>query len=321
MYFYVFLQPEIFEEAQSDGEDALSNIAAILRGFLQNCFIAVFEDDRWSQTVKDKLDAWPETELRKRVKTLLAQFKKRNRILYNIYPDYEGITSDLECACRQAEVIPLDLILVVEKEFPHISLKEVEVSTRRRYQLTAFEPIRSDLAVDGRTCAIGEMEENDFMQFHFAKALKYATFIHICDRVCGQKNFKTNFRYTTKRLLTWLGGVLADPSRCKIIFHMGKPVGQGAQFILDEISYCKNGRLSKTTIEINFYNESLSDPTLPHQRFILTDQIALDVDRGLDFIDRNTHKCRDTYVNYQKTEEANKLLRSYSSGRLSSHQI
>lgn len=53
----------------------------------------------------------------------------------------------------------------------------------------------------------------------------------------------------------------------------------------------------------------------------LQTQVALDVDRGLDFLDRATRRCRDTYINYQNPEEAQRLLNSYSSGRVSSHVI
>lgn len=323
MYFYVFIQPEVFEEAQYDGEDAVINIASILGGFLQNCFLSVFEDDHWGEAVKEKLNEWPETDMRKRIKTLLSQLKKRKRILYNITPDYAGIISDLDSVFDQASSIPLDLLLIIEKEIHYSSQQGVEVTTRRRYQLTSFETKRSDLAVDGKTCIKGEMGEFDFMQFHFGRALRNATFIHICDRVCGIKNFAGNFGYTTKCLLRWLGDTLIDPINCNIIFHMGQPVGKGAQHVLNEISSFKKGPLSKTRIEIIFYNtdNSLPDPTLPHQRFFLTDQIALDIDRGLDFLDRKTKRCRDTYVNYQKREDANRLLQSYSTARGSSYLI
>jgi len=79
--------------------------------------------------------------------------------------------------------------------------------------------------------------------------------------------------------------------------------------------------LSEALTEVHFYGEGLPDPRLPHQRFILTDQVALNVDRGLDFFDRNTQKCRDTYVNYQKPEEAQRLLDGFAPGRTSSHRL
>ena len=114
--------------------------------------------------------------------------------------------------------------------------------------------------------------------------------------------------------MTWLGTVLNDPENCRIVFHLGEPKGEGKDFVLQELSSYKKGPLSKTLIEACFYDESLPNPTLPHQRFILTDQVALDVDRGLDFLNKTTRKCRDTYVNYQNPADAQRLLQSYSSG-------
>ena len=321
MYFYVFLQPEMFEEAQADGEDATQNIASILNGFLQNCFVAVFEDDRWGTAVKEKLEIWPETMTRRRVKSILVQLKKRNRIIYNLVPDYNSEKPDIDCVFEQAPSVSLDLLMVIASEGDRAAPPELEIATRLTYQNTAFEPKRSDIAVNGMTCSPGQMDEATFIDFHFAKALKHATTIQLCDRMCGKSNFRGNFRYTVEKLMTWLGQVLPDPLSCRIIFHIGQPPGHGKQFILQELSSIKNAALAVTTTEVRFYDESLPNPSLPHQRFILTEQIALDVDRGLDFLDSTTQKCRDTYVNYQNPKEAQKLLSSYSSGCVSTHMV
>ncbi len=321
MYFYVFLQPEIFEEAAADGEDASQSLLGILNGFLQNCFLAVFEDDRWGEVVKEKLVDWPETMSRRRIMSLLVQFKKRNRFLYRISPDYSGQKSDLDCVFEQACMIPLDLVAVIDSECSRSAPVGIEIATRRTYQNTAFEAKRSDLAIYGKTCNPGEMAESAFMDFHFARALKYATEIHICDRVCGAKNFADNFHYTTKRFMLWLTNGLSNPAASTIIFHLGQPSGQGEAYIVTEIASLKKGPLSSARIEIHFYSEIPPNVTLPHQRFILTDQIALDLDRGMDFIDRKTGSCRDTYVNYQKPMDAQRLLKGCASGCISSHTV
>jgi hypothetical protein len=309
MYFYVFLQPELFEEAASDGEDAKQNVIATLNGFLQNCFLAVFEDGRWGISVGEKLKDWPATMARKRVKSLLVQLKNKGRFLYCITPDYMGLKPDIECVFEQVDSIPLDLALVTERESNRAGRAGVEVITRRTYHESGFEQKRSNLAAEGKTCLPGEMGEVPFMDFHFARALKHATIIHICDRFCGSKNFRENFRYTTQRLLAWLATVLADPADCRIVFHLGQPEGKGEEFIREQLDSFKTGALSDAVIEVQFYDVSSA---LPHQRFILADQIALGIDRGLDFLDQKTRKCRDTHVNYQKAEDVLRFLNSYS---------
>jgi hypothetical protein len=299
MYFYVFLQPEILNEAQVDGEDAIQNVASILGGFEQNCFMAVFEDARWEASVKEIIEAWPSTMSRRRVKSLLVHLKKNRRFIYCLKPDYVGTTPDLDSVFQQAPSASLDLLLIIESEMNRAVPPGVEVVTRRTYQQSAFEPKRSDLAVNGKTCNPGDMEEVSFMNFHFSRALKHASLIHICDRVCGTNNLADNFHYTIKRFMNWLSIHLSDPESCSICFYFGQPRGKGADYITQEIGSFKMGRMKNSEIEVRFYPDQTEEQTLPHQRFIATDQIALEVDRGMDFIDRMTKKCRDTYINYQ----------------------
>jgi hypothetical protein len=258
MYFYVFLQPEIFGEAASDGEDAVQNVVAILNGFLQNCFLAVFEDDRWAPSVREKLEEWPETMTRRRVMSMLVHLKKQSRFLYRISPDYNEGKNDLDCVFEQATSVRLDLLLVIASEDCRAAPAGAEVATRHTYQHTTFEPKRSHIAVYGKTCGPGEMDEISFMEFHFEKALKHAATIHICDRVCGKKSFADNYRYTVRKLLAWLGSILSDPVNCKIVFHLGQPRGLGAQFILHELASFKSGPLNGASIEVHFYDESLN---------------------------------------------------------------
>ncbi len=323
MYFYVFLEPKVFEEALADGEDAMQSVSGILECFRQNCFLAVFEDGRWDSNIKEVLKDWPATNLRMRITKMLVHLKKQNRFLHCLRPDYGGAKSDLDCVFDQAVAAPLDLLLVVAGDDKPPKPGGVEIGTRRTYYDLAFEETRSALAVYGKTCSPGDMKETEFLEFHFTKALMFAREIHICDRVCGKKNLSDNFRYTIKRFIVWLGATLAQPLTCKIVFHLGKPIGYGMDFVIEELRSIKNScrALSGTAAEVHFYNEVSKELNLPHQRFILTDQIALNVDRGLDFLDKSTHCCRDTYVNYQNAEEARRLLDSCSSGYISSHMI
>ncbi|MFH2001899.1 MAG: hypothetical protein ABIK28_19625 [Planctomycetota bacterium] len=321
MYFYVFLQPDVFDEAVSDGADAIQSVVGILTGLLQNCFLAVFEDYRWDESVKEKVEAWPPNMSRKRVKTILAQMKKGNRLLYSLVPDYEGTSADLKCVFDQATTNSLDLILMVEGEEEFPSPAGVELATRPTYQESAFEPMRSDLAVYGKTCTPEELDEMTFLEFHFQKALRFATEIHICDRLCGAKSFTGNFRYTVRQLFTWLGRVLEHPESCSIFFHIEKPSGKGDVFVIGEIDSIKKASLPSTPIEIRFYEKVDEKSALPHQRFIATDQVALNVERGLDFLDQGTKRCRDTFITYQNPEETRRLLSLYASQCVSRNAV
>lgn len=320
MFFNVYLQPEVLEEAAHDGEDAELHLLSIIEGFVQNCFLTAFEDYRWDSCIKEILERWPDSTVRRKIKRLLVILKKRKRIVYCIAADSCNHQSDLEVVLSQAESVCLSLILVITAESCRDARQELEIVSRRQYQFASFASLRSDLAVHGKTCRPQEMNEAEFLDFHFANALRYAQTIHICDRVCGKVHLTANFRYTLRKLTEWLGRILQDKDSCKIVFHMGQPAGNGVTYVLQEIAKLKEKFLESIRLEVRFYDESLPDPTLPHQRFILSDQIALNIDRGLDFLDPDTHTCRDTYVNYQSPGDAQRLLHSYVSGCNSTHQ-
>ena len=158
------------------------------------------------------------------------------------------------------------------------------------------------------------------MNFHFAGPLNTPP-RYICDRICGHQ-LSDNFRYTVRQIIYWLGGLLNDHAACKIVFHLGQPSGYGIDHILSELAKFKQWSLPNTEMSVNIYRESAFTQSLPHQRFIMTDQIALNIDRGLDFLDRKTHRCRDTFICCQDRGEAQRLLDCYATtGLLTCHPV
>ena len=304
MYFYVYMHPSVFAEAQRDGEEAQNFLTILLKGFLQNCFLSVFEDDRWDHEIKEYLNSWPSNMTRRKIMSVLVQFKKRNRLLFNITPDYLSKKTDLECVLEQASGLLIDLI-VVDDEIHVDHAQNFEIATRKSYLHTNFETLRT-MIENGKTCVPGDMDENDFLEYHFQKGIKYAQRVDICDHFFGSKNFSRNFRYTIKFFLEWLGNTLSDPENCEIVFHTGQSEGKGADYIEQEIRSYKKISLSSTKITLLFYEK------LPHHRFILTNQIAMDIDRGMDFFDEFTRSCRDTRISYRDPNDALKVIKQYS---------
>jgi hypothetical protein len=49
---------------------------------------------------------------------------------------------------------------------------------------------------------------------------------------------------------------------------------------------------------------------------MITDQVVIDIGRGLDFLDRKTHKNRDLTIGYKSFREVDNLLKSYASAML-----
>lgn len=173
----------------------------------------------------------------------------------------------------------------------------------------------ANLAINGKTFVSGDLDEKDFLDWCFGKMLRYPTRIEICDKLFGSR-FGDNFEYTVKTFLRWLEQIIVDPKNCKFIFHCGKPEGHTDHHIKTQLVSFKTGRLENLPIEIQFYQLPDNSPVLPHDRYLITDQIVIDIGRGLDFLDRNTKKNRDLTIGYKSFKEVDDLLKSYASAML-----
>ncbi|NQT93798.1 MAG: hypothetical protein HQ559_13645 [Lentisphaerae bacterium] len=307
MVFYVYMQPEVIGDAAGSGKYGIQYLIALLRGFLQNCCLAEFCDNRSLDRIREQVKELPEDFDRVAIKKLLGQMAKLNRFVYCLQPDYDGEKTDLDCVCDQARDCLLNLILVSEADAGRQPPVGVEVSSLSSYQYTPFEEERSLLSSDGRTRVAGELDEGVFLDEHFLRALRYSSRIEICDRLAGTY-FSDNYKYTIQRFMSWLGTALADPGSCRILFHFGEAEGKKSKYIESELTnYRADGGLAGTPTEIRYYHTEM-----PHQRFILTDQFAIELDRGLDFLDRTTRKNRDVSVNTKNHGETTKLLTHYA---------
>jgi hypothetical protein len=59
MVFYVYLDPEIIGIAQQQGIFAIQNLLGIVQGFVENCFLAEFEDYRIQQAIGEYVKNLP----------------------------------------------------------------------------------------------------------------------------------------------------------------------------------------------------------------------------------------------------------------------
>ena len=311
MIFYVFMNPEVISDAWTKGDFAVQTLIGVLRGFIQNCAVADFEDYRIQSEIKNQIDGLPDDFDRKIIKSILATLQKRNRFIYCFVPDYTNEQPDLKCVFQQAKECLIDLILLKSLENGIDTPDGIEAVTLSEYQRSSFEHQRSSLAVDGRTFKGGEHEEYEFLNLNFGKVFQYATRIEFCDKLFGSR-FADNYIYTIKILFKWLRGLSIDQENCRLIFHCGMPPGYGKEHIQERISTFKNKCLDSMNIEIQFYQSAEDEQCLPHDRFVTTDQISLTIGRGMDFLDKNTHKNRDVTIGLKSVDEVNRLLESYA---------
>ncbi len=311
MIFYIYLDPGALSVNNIANDFAMQALIGALRGFTQNCCIAEFEDYRVQDAIKEQVNSLPDTFDRKIIKSLLTELSKRNRFIYCLTPDYTGNKDDKTSAVEQAVSCFLDLFLFSEANSDIDMPAGIEKATLSTFQVTEFENVRSSLAINGRTFFSGELNEKDFLDQCFKKMLRHPARIEICDKLFGSR-FGDNFEYTVKTFLRWLENNLADPQNCKLILHCGKPDGHTDHHIKTQLTGYKTGRLENLPMEIQFYQLPDHGQILPHDRYMITDQIVIDFGRGMDFLDRKTRKNRDLTVGYKNYKEVDNLLRSYA---------
>jgi hypothetical protein len=305
------MDPGIISDAWTKGDFAVQTLIGVLRGFIPNCAVADFEDYHIQSEIKNQINGLPDDFDRKIVKFLLATLQKRNRFIYCLVPDYTGEQADLKCALQQAKKCLIDIILLKVLDNENDNPDGIGVVRLSEYQRSSFEHWRNLRAAGGRIFKNGEYGEYEFLNENLGKVFRYATRIEFCDKLFGSK-FADNYIYTIKILFKWLSEILIDQGNCRLIFHCGMPPGYGKEHIKERITHFKNDYLNSIKIEIQFYESTQDEQYLPHDRFITTDQISLQIGRGMDFLDKKTNKNRDTTIGLKSAAEVDDLLESYT---------
>ena len=202
----------------------------------------------------------------------------------------------------------IDILVVSDPEVlsPPVG---VALVTFAEYHASDFEETRADLVGKGLTLKGEEHSATDFLETVFHKVLKHSGMITIADK---QLQPGDNFDYTIRVLLAWMTKVIDDPARCKIVLHCTRPAGSGAHHLETLLHDSRMGRIASLPIEIQYYDSSGTPQWLPHDRFLVTDQVGLSLGRGMDFLNRATRKNRDITVNYVSTDEVEALLATFA---------
>jgi hypothetical protein len=99
------------------------------------------------------------------------------------------------------------------------------------------------------------------------------------------------------------------------------PAGQKSHAIEYELRRGLIGRLASSTIRVHYYDGAGLADSLPHERFIMTEQIALSIDRGLDFLDRSSRTNRDVFIACTDPTECQATLNYFAVKRCGAPQI
>ena len=312
MVFYVYFDPEVVAVAENGGEYALQCLIGILRGFEANCLLAEFDDFFVQTSIKERLNDLRDDNARKALKSLFAVLDKKNRFVYTLVSQDAPPQTRVADALIQGARAELDIVVTKNPE-SHPNPHNIPSFNLQAYNTTEFEIERSAVANGGRTFAAASRTENDFLDWTLRKALKNCTVIKIYDKLFGAR-FRGNYEYSAKVLLAWLEGFVANPDRLRLQIHCGLPEGNTDAFIKHQLSNFRVGRLSQISITVQFYKTAEKfhltgdHEELPHQRYLITEQIAIDLGRGLDFLDPAMN--RDGKFGFATTNELFASLRA-----------
>lgn len=301
MVFNVYLDPKVIENAVSAVRTAphgVQFIFAMLRGFVSNCLLFDFEDERLKREIRKALEALPqEGNDRSDLMKIFAVLAKRNRFVAVFEPDYMSEKSDLEQVLPQLASHRIQLLVSDEEWVKECAAASgAEFSKLSSYQNSNFEKSRNEYASYGLTFKGGEMRSGEFLENTFGNALRHARQIQIVDRLLGTR-YSDNYIYSIKKFMKFLECLLHDPERCEIVFHVGNCQGRN-DYLCSTINNCRTTENSRMVLKVSFYTDSSGGADLPHERYILTNQFAFDIGRGMDFFDTNNEgKNRDVEIN------------------------
>jgi hypothetical protein len=216
---------------------------------------------------------------------------------------------ELGYACSISNDLLLDLVLTERTaELPSDS-NLPEAACLSDYQNTTFEQCRRKIEAEGLVFKGGELGNTDFLNSCFLKVFRYALTVEIVDRLFGEK-FGDNYEYTTKNLIGWFEGIIDEPDQCVIEIHCGDPQTNLRNHMKTEVGSYRTGRIRSLPITIYFYDPN-DDQSLPHARLIVTDQVALNVDRGMDFLCKDTKSNRDVSIDYKDYAAVQDILKNF----------
>ena len=170
-------------------------------------------------------------------------------------------------------------------------------------------------ATNGMLFAPEQMSEVDFLNKTLRKVLKHCSTIQVYDEVMGNR-WGDNFEYTIKTFLFWLEGFVAEPGKIQLHLYCGKPPGFLDNHMKGQLKSFRRGRLSNLPITIHFHDTLAGTDNLPHDRFLATDQIAIEIGRGMDFLTRRTRKNRDASFSLKDLTELGGFLKSAATSQI-----
>lgn len=301
----ICIAPTAFKIPPNCGAESFCGcVLSFLRDAEENCVVLVDSNTPSSTSTElmKILDSWPH-KYRVKAKCLLARLRQRKRFVSAT--GYASASSCEESTCKYAIGIAQqnqpDAILVKDECLAEIRslLNQTQIITPKNYQISQF----SDLRRDSRRVRVpcGTISQLSAESKIFGPVLRYATHVTIIDRYIGRSvpsegtgisALSTDYQQS----LQWL---------CEM--YQKSVAQRGIKSIATFEIWCglQSKKLSTTAIDAAVaalrgweskmkaqgipgftlhIKKECNDSEFPHARYLITDQLALLVERGFELL-------------------------------------
>lgn len=300
MFYRIFFDPDVVHSAYQAGPTGLSVLISIWRGFLLNCSVCEVDNylvhTRTGEILREIAEDAEAignglSDHITRLKKILVQMEKQNRFV-DVFSTSEADQSLALLALKSADSVGLDLILT-ERSLPETPMLP-ERSDLIGYAISNFERERSKDIDDG-LIPEGKYTAATFFPALFGMLLPLAKSVVIVDGILGRK-FGDNFQYTLKLMVQYLESVNADPSELVLEIHTEESA---------RVDFLEQ-RLSEWCARIKY--KIHRHQKVGHERYLFTDQFGLQLGVGMDLLDENTEKNRETDFSYARLSKLKELM-------------
>lgn len=260
---------------------------------------------------------WP-PKFRKYGQELLAWMTNRHRFV--IVPVSRIIAGCAQDACRSAlavvaagqpDAVFKGLVCATCPNATSASLAPAEVIEIREYSLSRFESAKREIRV--LICGDGEFDEQRFKQRVLVPALAYAKHVKVIDRYIGRSidagkvwnntippaSLTAEYRLSLLWLIDTYAALSQGRSERSLEVYCGitlNDAGERAAAVRALMEFeAELQRQYGSWLRV-YVKDETGTPKMPHARYLITDQIALLIERGFDLLWSDEEMRKAGYV-------------------------
>ncbi len=306
MLFPTIFSPTIFSDIPEDEQArkaVCSNTINLLQDLAENCLILVDSDKYISQKLIENLNKFP-VKYRIDAKKIIKFLRTNNRLILIDKESYNLPSHCQELSCQHSlgiasKIYPPAIFMTenccecIKKQDLNIKKQVIDTCD---YPLSNFSSLRSGHR--NITLTNGEWNQEQFEDKILIPILKYAKHIKIFDRMIGRAiNYSYNhkkFPHNYEQTIIWILDLFnqySDKNKPRIFsIHTGVNIDFLDDITVEEAKNILREFESEIKAKYNFEIELIlkeetgNEETLPHDRYLITDQFAIAIGRGFDLL-------------------------------------